>query len=66
MDDPLARHFRDIATFQVGSVFMINMFLVVISTQFSITRKKEMEKMAQEEAERAEETDSTQDSFTMH
>lgn len=33
---------------QIGSFFMINLCLVVIATQFSETKKREMERMRQE------------------
>lgn len=36
--------------FQIGSFFMINLCLVVIATQFSETKKREMERMRQERA----------------
>lgn len=35
---------------QIGSFFMINLCLVVIATQFSETKKREMERMRQERA----------------
>src|SRR6218665_2684446 len=34
--------------FQIGAFFMINLCLVVIATQFSETKKREMERMLQE------------------
>lgn len=36
--------------FQIGSFFMINLCLVVIATQFSETKKREMERMRLERA----------------
>lgn len=39
-----------IINFQIGSFFMINLCLVVIATQFSETKKREMERMRQERA----------------
>ena len=37
-------------TLQIGSFFMINLCLVVIATQFSETKKRELERMRQERA----------------
>ena len=34
--------------FQIGSFFMVNLFLVVIATQFSETKRRETEKIAEE------------------
>lgn len=39
-----------LSSFQIGSFFMINLCLVVIATQFSETKKREMERMRQERA----------------
>jgi len=38
--------------YQIGAFFMINLCLVVIATQFSETKKREMERMAVERARR--------------
>ena len=41
-------HVSTLSLFQIGAFFMINLCLVVIATQFSETKKREMERMIQE------------------
>lgn len=47
---PLIHQISNPFYFQIGSFFMINLCLVVIATQFSETKKREMERMRQERA----------------
>lgn len=51
-------------SFQIGSFFMINLCLVVIATQFSETKKREMERMRLERSTMNSSSSLTSNSFS--